>query len=298
MLEQTVFAPAKINLTLDVVGKRDDGYHLIQTIMQAVDYADTVTVRLTKEAGIRLRVSDSRLPTDRRNTAWRAAAAFLDAVGEKGRGVEIAVQKAIPMEAGLAGGSADAAGVLTALNRLMDTRLTPDELCSIGEAVGADVPFCVLGGAASAEGIGTILSPLPSMPPCWLVIAKPDRGVSTAEAYRLVDRAEIPRRPRPGAVADALCAGDLDTIGRELCNVFETALALPEVAQIEEIMRQFDTLGCRMTGSGSAVYGIFEGKTDAQRCARRLKEEVAAVQICRPCATGPFLVEKSLEKFV
>lgn len=298
MLEQTVLAPAKINLTLDVTGRRDDGYHLIQTIMQAVDYADTVTVRLTKEPGIRLRVSDSRLPADQRNTAWRAASAFLEAAGEKGRGVEIAVQKTIPMEAGLAGGSADAAGVLTALNRLMDTRLTTEELCSIGETVGADVPFCVLGGAANAEGIGTILSPLPSMPPCWLVIAKPNRGVSTAEAYRLVDTAEIPRRPHHGAVADALCAGDLDAIGRELCNVFEAALALPEVAQIEDVMRQFGTLGCRMTGSGSAVYGIFEEKLDAQRCARRLKEDFNTVQIVRPCATGPVFVEKSLEKFV
>ena len=191
------------------------------------------------------------------------------------------------MAAGLAGGSADAAGTLVALDRLMDTRMTAAELCAVAETVGADVPFCVLGAAAYAEGTGTILTPLPSLPDCAVVIAKPLDGVSTAEAYRLVDRAALTRRPHTGAAVDAVCAGDLAAVAHGLCNVFEEALALPEVAAIGQVMREHGTLGCRMTGSGSAVFGLFDNEEAARRCTAALRRDYDEVFQCRPCPHGP-----------
>ena len=270
----TVEAPAKINLTLDVVGRRDDGYHLVETVMQAVDLCDRVTVRRTDKPGaVSLLCDDARVPDGPDNTAVRAAAAFFAACGLPNPGVEIGLRKRIPLQAGLAGGSADAAGTLVALDRLMDTRMTAAELCAVAETVGADVPFCVLGAAAYAEGIGTILTPLPSLPDCAVVIAKPLDGVSTAEAYRLVDRAALTRRPHTGAAVDAVCAGDLAAVAHGLCNVFEEALALPEVAAIGQVMREHGTLGCRMTGSGSAVFGLFDNEEAARRCAAALRRD-------------------------
>lgn len=290
--ELILLAPAKINLTLDVTGRRDDGYHLIETIMQTVDFADRVAVRLGGEpGGIRLRLSDASLPTDARNTAYRAAAAFLAALAQREMepvGVEIAIHKHIPIQAGLAGGSADAAAVLVALNRLTDARLTDEELCALGETVGADVPFCIVGGAALATGTGTILSPLPPLPACPLVIAKPAAGVSTPEAYRRIDAADILHRPHTSAVADALCAGELAAVGRELCNVFEEALDLPAVRVIKEEMRRHGTLGCQMTGSGTAVFGLFEEEGAARRCAQALAPLCPTVRLCRPCPGGPY----------
>lgn len=283
----TVLAPAKINLTLDVTGRRDDGYHLIHTVMQSIDLCDRITVKETGTGDITLDVSDERVPSDERNTAYRAAQAFFAETALPNPGIAIRVQKRIPMEAGLAGGSADAAGVLVALNILTDARLETDELCRIGGKIGADVPFCVLGGAANATGTGTILSPLPSMPDCWLTVAKPDVGVSTAEAYRRIDAAEIERRPLNSAMIDALCGGELAEVGRLLCNVFQEAVDLPEVAAIAHEMREQQTLGCAMTGSGSAVFGIFEEKAAAKRCADLLKRDGYTVFVCRPCTTGP-----------
>lgn len=284
----TVEAPAKINLTLDVVGRRDDGYHLVETVMQAVDLCDRVTVRRTDKPGaVSLLCDDARVPDGPDNTAVRAAAAFFAACGLPNPGVEIGLRKRIPLQAGLAGGSADAAGTLVALDRLMDTRMTAAELCAVAETVGADVPFCVLGAAAYAEGIGTILTPLPSLPDCAVVIAKPLDGVSTAEAYRLVDRAALTRRPHTGAAVDAVCAGDLAAVAHGLCNVFEEALALPEVAAIGQVMREHGTLGCRMTGSGSAVFGLFDNEEAARRCTAALRRDYDEVFQCRPCPHGP-----------
>ena len=284
----TVEAPAKINLTLDVVGRRDDGYHLVETVMQAVDLCDRVTVRRTDKPGaVSLLCDDARVPDGPDNTAVRAAAAFFAACGLPNPGVEIGLRKRIPLQAGLAGGSADAAGTLVALDRLMDTRMTAAELCAVAETVGADVPFCVLGAAAYAEGIGTILTPLPSLPDCAVVIAKPLDGVSTAEAYRLVDRAALTRRPHTGAAVDAVCAGDLAAVAHGLCNVFEEALALPEVAAIGQVMREHGTLGCRMTGSGSAVFGLLDNEEAARRCAAALRRDYDEVFQCRPCPHGP-----------
>lgn len=228
----TVEAPAKINLTLDVVGRpgrRVSSGRNRHAGRRSVRPGDGPP---DGQAGCRLApVRRRRVPDGPDNTAVRAAAAFFEACGLPNPGVEIELRKRIPLQAGLAGGSADAAGTLVALDRLMDTRMTAAELCAVAETVGADVPFCVLGAAAYAEGTGTILTPLPSLPDCAVVIAKPLDGVSTAEAYRLVDRAALTRRPHTGAAVDAVCAGDLAAVAHGLCNVFEEALALPEVAR-------------------------------------------------------------------
>lgn len=287
----TVEAPAKINLTLDVTGRREDGYHLIETVMQAVGLCDRITVRQQGEPGsVRLLLEDERIPDGPSNTAYKAALAFFAAVKDKGidnPGVSVSIHKRIPMQAGLAGGSADAAGTLVALNRLTDARLTDEELCAVGAGVGADVPFCIVGGAAFAEGTGTILTPLQSMPSCHIVVAKPDCGVSTPEAYRRIDGAVLRRRPHTSVVVDALCAGELDTLSRELCNVFEEALALPEVNAIRQVMRNHGTLGCCMTGSGSAVFGLFDEEAAAHRCMAALKRDYEEVYCCSPWPHGP-----------
>lgn len=286
-MQVTVAVPAKVNLTLDVTGRRDDGYHLIDSIMQTISLYDRVTVALTAAAGIAVTADDETLPLDEPNTAYRAAAAFLAATGWRDGGVAVHLEKRIPQQAGLGGGSADAAGVLAALNTLTDARLKTEELCAIGERVGADVPFCVLGGAARCTGTGTILSPLPALSEGYFVIVKPPCGVSTAEAYRLIDRADITRRPHTGSMADALCEGDLDAVGREVLNVFEDAVALPEVAAIRRVLRDHRTLGGAMSGSGSAVYGLFREKNEAQRAVQALKVSFDEVFLCEPIADGP-----------
>lgn len=292
----TASAPAKINLTLDIAGRRDDGYHLIHTVMQALDLRETVAVWEEKEPGIFLSVVGADLPADERNTAWKAAEVFRKAVGLPQSGIGIRVHKRVPMGAGLAGGSADAAAVLAAMNELTGARLRPDELCGLGAQVGADVPFCVLGGTAVGEGTGVILTPLPDLPPCWIVVAKPEDSISTAQAYRKIDGAESLPQSRPFAMEDAVCSGDLVTVGRELGNAFDAVTALPGVAAIKEIMRAHRTLGCQMTGSGSAVFGLFDDRAWAESCAQALRSRWEETFLCRPDSGGA-RVENRLEKW-
>lgn len=291
-MEVTVLAPAKINLTLDVTGRREeDGYHLIETVMQSITLYERITVRETESGGITLDVDDERVPADERNTAFKAARAFFESAGLPEGNICIRIEKQVPMQAGLGGGSADAAGVLAALNVLTDARLDMDTLCEAGARVGADVPFCVQGGAALCTGTGTILTPIPSMPACFVVVAKPACGVSTAEAYRRIDAADLIRRPHTSVMVDAVCAGELNTIGRKLCNVFDEAMALPEVDAICSIMRDHRTLGCQMSGSGSAVFGLFEHRADARQCADALRKMTDQVFVCAPCGHGPQVEE-------
>ena len=286
MKRLTLSAPAKINLTLDVVGKReDDDYHLIRTVMQTVTLSDTVTVTRVEEPGIFLRLSDKTLPTDRRNTAYAAAKAFWNALpeGERVGGIDIYIDKKIPQQAGLAGGSADAAAVLRGCNRLWDDPFSTDALCAFAVSIGADVPFCVRGGAALATGIGEVLEPVKSLPEeLFVVICKPAVSVSTAEAYKAVDTFAGERRlsDEAGMIA-ALEAGDAAAVGERLYNVFEDVLPLPEVAAIRGEMAKFSPLGSRMSGSGSAVFALFASEADAKAC-REALQKFGAVTLCRP----------------
>lgn len=284
----TVTAPAKVNLTLDILGKRADGYHEIATVMQAVELADTVTLELNDSGKISLSIQGAELPADEHNTAWVAARLFLQARGTPSQGVHIALDKHVPMQAGMAGGSADAAGVLVGLNALTGAAWPMERLCEIGAQVGADVPFCLCGGTALATGIGTTMRPLTPLADCTIVLIKPPVDVSTAAAYAAIDSAPMLYRPDNDAMCMALQKGSLPRVGNLMCNVFEQALALPEVERLVAAVRAFAPRGCCMTGSGSVVFALFDEESTAQQCAASLRThaDAAAVFVTHPCRTG------------
>lgn len=280
----TVAAPAKINLTLDVTGKLPSGYHTVEMVMQTIDLMDTVEI--TAADTLSLSVGDALLPADESNTAWKAACLYSEKIGIPPC-FAISLHKNIPMQAGLAGGSADAAGVLVALNALHDDRLSVEALCALGAQVGADVPFCVLGGTMLATGIGTELAPLPSMPDCYIVVAKPFCGVSTAKAYAAIDSMPYPQQRHSDMMKRALEAGDISAVGAGMHNRFAEVLRLPEVDTLAEKLRTAGAIGACMTGSGSAVVGVFERKQTADACAASLRALCEKVAVCRPWHGGP-----------
>ena len=282
-MQVTVKAPAKLNLTLDVVGVREDGYHLLESVMQTVSRYDTLTASPAPAGTVALDIPGGHPCPVEKNTAHTAAVAFFRETGVAG-GVRMALEKAIPQQAGMGGGSADAAAVLWALDALYGTHLSTEELCRIGLSVGADVPFCVLGGTAFVTGIGEGLRPLPPLPDCAIVVAQPAEGVSTATAYAAIDRATALRRPDNGAAIAALYAGDLPGVCRQAINAFEEVTALPGVQAIRRTMETFSPLCSRMTGSGSAVFAVFEDDRQARACADALRSDYPTVFLCRPCA--------------
>lgn len=281
MFVTAAIAPAKINLTLDIVGTREDGYHLLESIFQSVDICDVVTVRKRLGRRITLDAPGCDCPVEK-NTAYKAAVAFFAYTGLK-KGVHITVNKHIPQQAGMGGGSADAAGVLVALNKLFKTNLTDEQLCQIGLTVGADVPFCVMGGTAYVTGIGEGLQTLPALPDCTIVVAQPAEGISTKEAYAAVDNADILARPDHAAAIAALEQGDLAGVCRQAVNVFESATNLEGVKDIRRRMEAFNPLCSQMTGSGSCVFAIFENEDDAEACLENLKTDYPTSFICFPC---------------
>ncbi len=283
----TVKAPAKLNLTLEVGAKRADGYHEMKSVMQAVDLCDRVTMTANDSAEITLSITGATLPADPSNTAYKAARVFLHHIGRSDFGVHIDLEKHIPMQAGMAGGSADAAAVLVGLNQLTGASLSEETLCALGAKVGADVPFCVMGGAALASGIGTDLEAVTPLQDGWFVAVKPQVNVSTAEAYRATDSKENLPHPDHEGMCRAMAAGDLSRVGALLENAFEAALQLPEVAAVQEAMRTFAPLGCLMTGSGSVVYALFATETAAVRCADGLRAVYENVYVCHPTSDGP-----------
>ena len=277
-------ANAKINLTLDILRKREDGYHEMQMVMQAVTLADTLTVAPARGSEGQA-VSDLHfLPTGDKNLAQMAAAAFRRATGLGGE-VDVSIQKRVPVCAGLAGGSADAAAVLTAMNELTGVGLSRLELAKIGEPVGSDVPFCVLGGTALAEGRGEVLTPLPPLPPCHIVICKPPFSISTPQLFSRVNVRKIVRRPDTAGVVAALEAGDLAGVARRMYNVFEDVLEprrLSEIGEIKAALIDCGALGASMSGSGPSVFGLFDDPDSAQAAAERLRETYHDVFLCGP----------------
>lgn len=280
-MQVTVNAAAKLNLTLDVTGKRADGYHDLESIMQSIDCYDTVTAETTA-SGIELTVLPVAVCPPEKNTAYRAAQVFFDETGVGG-GVRLTLTKRIPQQAGMGGGSADAAAVLTALDKLYDTCLSVEELCRLGLQVGADVPFCVVGGTAMVTGIGDVVNPLPSLPDCVIVVAQPTDGVSTAAAYAALDAAPMTARPDNAAATAALRQGDLVGVCKAMSNVFEAATALDGVCAIRARMATFSPLSSMMTGSGSAVFAVFTDEKTANDCAKMLAREFPTAFVCRPC---------------
>lgn len=287
-----VKAPAKINLTLDITGKRDDGYHLMDMVMQTVDLYDTLT--LTKDVEISLTCDRDEVPDDDKNIAWRAAEAFFERTGIT-RGVDIHINKVIPMQAGLAGGSADAAGVLCGLNVLYDTKLTTEELCEIGLKIGADVPFCITGATALTEGIGEIISPIASMPQCTIIIAKPAVGMSTAEAFKRFDDTAVHKHPDNASVVSAIAEGNLEAMAGGMYNVLEEVSEISEVAEIEKEMIAHGAVKAMMTGSGTGVFGIFDNRSNAKKCLKNLMGKASCVFLSSPVNHGPIVFSDDVE---
>ena len=275
---------AKLNLTLDVLDKRPDGYHDIKSIMQAVSIRDDIEIDLGKGKPWLLTCDKEGVPCDSRNLAWKAAELYLKTVDKDPDGLAIHITKRIPMEAGLAGGSADAAAVLRALNNHYGNPLSILALAELGAQVGSDVPFCVLCGTAMAEGRGERLRKLPDMPDCFIVVCKPEFSSSTPELYRKLDESTIGRRPDHQAMESALLAGDLGTIAQNLCNVFDPLVTQEhlELNYIKSIFNSYGSIGQQMTGSGSAVFAITQSFEHAAVICNMLKDNYPQVFICKP----------------
>lgn len=275
---------AKLNLTLDVLDKRADGYHDIKSIMQAISLRDDVQLDIDTGAPWCLECTDPSIPTDDTNLAWKAAKVYLEATGRSVDGLRIHITKRIPAEAGLGGGSADAAAVLRALNKHFGNPLSILALAELGASVGSDVPFCVLCGTAMAEGRGERLRKLPDMPDCVFVICKPDFSVSTPELYKKIDRTAIAKRPDHQAMESALLAGDLGAVAQNLYNVFDPVVTQEhlELNYIKSILNSYGSVGQIMTGSGSAVFGIMPSFEYAAVACNMLKDNYPQVYIAKP----------------
>ena len=286
-----VKAPAKINLSLDVLGKRPDGYHELATVMQSVSLFDTVTVSESEGGKVTVSCDYEGVPCDERNICVKAAKRFFDYCRLNESGVHIRIDKQIPTQAGLAGGSADGAAVIMALNRLFDLRLTAAEMRAIGERVGADVPFCIEGGTKLCTGIGADMKKLPSFNCSDIVICKPSTvSVSTAEAYKKVDA--LAAHPcYTDEMVKALYSRDMFMITSTIFNDFELALQIPEVNEIKKIMLAQKARGAGMSGSGSAVFGVFTSSNKAEKCFEALKAQYPDTFLCKPVNSGCEIIE-------
>lgn len=274
---------AKINLTLDVLGKRPDGYHDIKSVMQAVSIRDDVEIDIGTGKPWRLLCSKEGIPTDSRNLAWKAAEVYCNALNKDPGGLEIRITKRIPAEAGLGGGSADAAAVLRALNRHFGEPLSIMALAELGAQVGSDVPFCVLCGTAMVEGRGERLRKLPDLPECFFVVCKPDFSCSTAELYGKLDEEPAFSHPDHQAMESALLAGDLGKIAENIANVFDPLVTKDhlELNYIKSIFNSYGAVAYQMTGSGSAVFAIVPEFEFAAVICNMLKDNYPNVYIAR-----------------
>ena len=269
----TVPAYAKLNLTLDVLGKRPDGYHDLRMVMQSITLADELTVTAEPGCGITMRADLAFLPCDGRNLAAAAAQRFLEHTG-RSLAVEIELRKRIPVCAGMGGGSSDAAAVLRALNELAGGGLPPLELAGIGASVGSDVPYCVLGGTALAEGRGEKLTPRPPLPACALVVCKPPFPISTPALFGALAGKKLRRRPDTAGLLDALSNGDLRGVAQRMYNVFEDVLPPRQgrtVAEVKARLIAGGALGACMSGTGPTVFGLFDDSAAAEETAAELR---------------------------
>ncbi|WP_442342021.1 MULTISPECIES: 4-(cytidine 5'-diphospho)-2-C-methyl-D-erythritol kinase [Cytobacillus] len=281
-LKLLVKAPAKINLSLDVLGKREDGYHEVEMIMTTIDLADRLELTLLDKDEIKIVSHNRFVPDDHRNLAYQAAHLLKNRFNVK-QGVSIAIEKVIPVAAGLAGGSSDAAAALRGLNKLWQLGLTIDELAEIGAEIGSDVSFCVYGGTALATGRGELIQALPAPPTCWVILAKPFIGVSTAEVYRRLNKQGI-KHPQTLAMIKAIEDQSYSDVCAHLSNVLEsvTLKMHPEVNQIKEQMQRFGADAVLMSGSGPTVFGLAQHDSRMHRIYNGLRgfcDQVFAVRL-------------------
>lgn len=270
-----VRAYAKLNLALDVLGRRADGYHEMRMVMQSVTLSDRIRLETGTGRPLRMTTDLGFLPSNEKNLAAVAALRLCEAAGVSSEGLAIDLWKTIPVCAGLAGGSADAAAVLRGLNRLMRLGLSSAELAEIGARVGSDVPYCVRGGTALAEGRGERLTPLPPLPRCHVVLCKPAFSVSTPDLFERIDGVRLRRRPDTLGLLGALEAGDLAGVARRMYNVFEDALPprrAGEIGEIRNSLIQYGALGSSMSGTGPTVFGLFRDASAARHACSALRE--------------------------
>ena len=277
-------AYAKINLTLDVTGKRPDGYHDIKSVMQSISIRDDIEIDVDTGKSWVLHCDMDGVPTDGRNLAWKAAELFYEHTKCETSGIEIRITKRIPTEAGLGGGSADAGAVLRALNRHYGNPFSIFALAELGSMVGSDVPFCTLCGTAMVEGMGERLRKLPDMPECCFVVCKPDFSSSTPELYQKLDESIIAKHPNHQAMESALLAGDLGRIAENVWNVFDPVVTQEhlELNYIKSIFNSYGAVAYQMTGSGSAVYAIVQDFEYAAVICNMLKDNYPQVFIAMP----------------
>ena len=286
----TEYGYAKINLHLDMLGRLPDGYHSVETVMQTVSLCDEITILLGEGEGFFATCNVEGVPSDDKNIAVRAARLFCERAGVS-LGGEIRIRKEIPMAAGMAGGSADGAAVLRGLNRLCGEPLSLETLCELGSRLGADVPFCIVGGSAYADGRGDVLHPFPSMPDCVIVAACEGERVSTPWAYGLLDRKYDDFSQACGysprgidGLKEAVEKKDLRAVGAQMYNIFEAPILAerPVAKGIREILLKAGALGAMMSGSGPSVFGIFADEGGAEAAKKRLEAEGYRPYVCRP----------------
>lgn len=285
-MEIKVRAYAKINLMLDILSRLENGYHDLFMIMQSVGIYDTVTVTKTDGADIKITCDVEGIPTDEKNVAYKAATEFFSYTGISNSGIIIDIEKRIPHAAGLAGGSADAAGVIVALNELYGTDLKEKDIIAIGSKVGADVPFCALGGTMLAQYTGTVLSHLPDLSEKHVIIVKPDQDVSTGKAYAAFDTAERVRHLDTKGMLLACINDDWKAISERVGNVFEQFIEVTDRTVIKGIMRKHGCLCCCMSGSGPSIFGVFEDEDKAEKCLEELKKDFTSSYLCTPMKAG------------
>ena len=278
------YAFAKINLTLDVLGKREDGYHDLRSVMQTVSIRDDIEIDLGTGKPWKLICDKEGIPCDERNLAWKAARLYCDTMQVDPDGLQIRITKRIPSEAGLAGGSADAAAVLRALNSHFGSPLSIWALAELGAQIGSDVPFCVVGGTMMCEGRGERMRKLPNMPDCIIVVCKPEFSISTPQLFRVIASREIAYSPDHRAMERALLAGDLLKVSHNLCNVFDPVVTQdhPELNYIKSIFNTYGAAGYQMSGSGSAVYCIVSEFELAAVICNMLKDNYPNIYISKP----------------
>lgn len=287
MKQVTVVAPAKLNLTLDVTGVLPGGYHALDMIMQTITLHERVVLR--KSNDLVLSLPGSRVPPNDKNTAIKAALAFFNYTGLLA-GVDMTVYKVTPVRAGMAGGSADAAAVLVGLNELYGAKLSMSELCALGATIGADVPFALMGGTCRVQGLGDMMKPLPPCPDCWFVVVMPSVGVSTPAAFAAYDEMGSSVHPDSAAAEQAIRAEDLAELCAQMGNALEECSGAVETPHIKSMLTQNGALASLMTGSGSAVFGVFDDEQKAKKAADALHKEYRQVYLARPDRGGARVV--------
>lgn len=280
---KTLTAPAKVNLALDILGTRTDGYHDMRMVMQTISLCDTVSVEETA-AGFELQTDGDFSPAGKKTLEQRAAEAFFEAIGQPMPGLRVMLEKVTPAYAGLGGGSADVAALLRILRDTYAPGLPAEELERIGFTVGSDMPFCVRGGTALAEGRGEVLTDLTPLPDCWFVLCKPDFGIPTPSLFARVDGGELTCRPDINGMRLALEDRDLPGVAARLGNVFEEVLPeeYHEVFGIKKRLMELGALNAAMSGSGPTVFGVFAEQETARRAAEVLKETYQQTYLAMP----------------